>query len=48
MKAIHKQRYTVPSVEVVELKMDSGVLTVSTNSPENRGNGGVWGTGIWY
>lgn len=44
----HKQFYVTPSTETVDLKMESGVLTVSTNNPESRGNGGDWGNGGWY
>lgn len=43
-----KHIYVSPTVNVVELKMKSGVLTVSTNNPESRGNGGDWGNGGWY
>lgn len=48
MSSNHKRMYDSPTVSVVKLKMESGMLTVSTNNPESRGNGGDWGTGVWY
>lgn len=48
METKHKALYDSPKVTVVELKMESGVLTVSTNSLESREDGGVWGSGDWF
>ena len=45
----HKRMYDSPTVTVVELKLESGVLTVSTNSPEDRVNNGFWGgNDTWF
>ena len=43
-----KRRYESPSTEVVEMRMESGILTVSNGSPEDRQNGGLWGDGSWF
>jgi hypothetical protein len=44
METKHKALYDSPTVTVVELKLESGVLTVSTNNPESRGESiGNWG-----
>ena len=43
-----KRHYESPSTEVVEMRMESGILTVSNGSPEDRQNGGLWGDGSWF
>ena len=48
MKTERKRRYESPSTEVVEMRMESGILTVSNGSPEDRQNGGSWGDGSWF
>ena len=48
METIRKDRYEAPAAEVVVAKMENGILTASTGSPEKRENGGSWGDGGWY
>jgi len=43
-----RRRYESPSTEVVEMRMESGILTVSNGSPESRIDGGSWGNGSWF
>ena len=46
-----KELYESPTTDVVEFKMENGILTVSNGTPENRQNGGNWGGGeeeVWY
>lgn len=45
MKEKGKKAYEVPTTQVVELSMKSGILI---GSPEDRNNGGDWGNGGWY
>ena len=48
METKHKELYESPMADVVEVKMETGILNASANAPENRGDGGLWGTGDWY
>ena len=44
-----KELYESPTTDVVEFKMENGILTVSNGTPENRQDGGSWGgNDDWY
>lgn len=43
-----KKQYESPTSRLVELKMETPILTVSSSgAPEGRNDGGDWGTGDW-